>query len=200
MLKVGLTGGVASGKSTVASYLAARGAKLLDSDRLAHQVMKKGSAPWKKLKKEFGEKILTKSGQIDRKKMAEVVFKQPRQLRKLERIVHPPVIKEIGLWLKRCSKNKKTRAAVVEVPLLFEARCEKLFDLVLAVTSPKEAQVKRCLKNGYSSRKEVLARMGAQMSQAEKARRADAVIRNNGTKKELEKKVNRFWKKFVETK
>lgn len=195
MLKVGLTGGVGSGKSTVAAMLAAHGAKYLDSDAVVHRLMRVGSTTWKQLTKEFGKEILLKSKKINRRKLANIVFNQPRKLRKLEHLIHPSVKKEIRTWLKDCQKNKRVKVAVVEVPLLFEAHLEKMFDRVVAVTAPKSLQVARGSKLGIANRQEVMSRIRSQMSQTKKAKKADFVIRNNGSKKELKIKVNKLWEK-----
>lgn len=198
MLKVGLTGGIASGKSSVAKLLTRKGAKSIDSDALVHQLLKQGTPTWKKVVHAFGEDILGKSKKIDRKKLAKVVFNQPQKLRKLEKIVHPPVIAEIKKWLVGCQKNKNVSIAVVEVPLLFEKKLEKLFDVVVAVTSPRREQIARLLNKGFQTRKEIVSRIRSQLSQTEKAKRADFVIRNNQNKKDLKNKVDKLWKKLKE--
>lgn len=195
MLKVGLTGGMASGKSTVTAMLAAKGAKTRDSDALVHRALKKGSLTRQRLIKEFGPQILLKTKEIDRNKLAQIVFNQPKQRRKLEQIVHPPVVKEIRAWLSQCRKLGNLKIAVAEVPLLFEARLEKMFDVVVAVTAPRKCQITRFVKKGYS-RKQALSRIRSQMSQTEKAKKSNYVIRNNGSKKELKTKVDKLWEKL----
>ncbi len=196
MLRVGLTGGIASGKSSVARLLEQKGAKFVESDRLAHQLLKKGTPTWKKIVHAFGEEILDTSKSIDRKKLAKVVFSQPKKLRHLEQILHPPVIAEIQKWLAGCQKEKRVAVAVVEIPLLFEKKLERLFDRVVAVSAPRKEQIARLAQKGFHSRKEILARMKSQMSQSEKAKRADFVVRNSGDKKELKKKVDFLWEEL----
>jgi len=198
MLKIGLTGGVGSGKSTVAAMLAAHGANYLDSDAVVHRLMRVGSPTWKQLTKEFGKEILFKSKKINRRKLANIVFNQPRKLQKLEHLIHPSVKKEIRSWLGQFQRNKRVKVAVVEVPLLFEARLEKMFDRVVAVTAPRSLQLKRCAKLGISTRQEVMNRIRSQMSQTKKAKKADFVLRNNGSKKELKIKVNKLWEKCTQ--
>lgn len=195
MLKLGLTGGVGSGKSAAARIFQARGAKILNSDQVAHDTMRPGTAVWKKVVQAFGNEILLKSREIDRKKLSKIVFSQPEKLRQLESLVHPAVVKIIRSWFAQCQcrKRGKNSVAVVEVPLLFEAKLERLFDRVVAVTAPRRLQLKRASGRGLS-RRELLLRMRSQMSQREKARRADYVVANSGTKKELEKKIGMLWR------
>lgn len=196
MLKVGLTGGMASGKSTVAKLLVKKGAKSLNSDQLVHQLFKKKSAVYLKIIREFGESVLNKSKNIDRKKLAEIVFNYPKKLKKLEQIVHPLVIKEINQRMNKWEKSKRVSVAVVEIPLLFEKKLEKHFDSVIVVTAPVKAQLQRSLKKGYRQPKEIRQRLRAQMKQQLKAAKADYVVGNNGSLAVLKKKVDKIWKQF----
>lgn len=187
MLKLGLTGGVASGKSTVAAIFKKHGARYLNTDWVAHDVVRPGTAAWKKVVRVFGKEILLKSQEIDRKKLSKIVFSRPEKLRQLEKIVHPAVVKKTRAWLAQ-RRKKKVCLAVVEVPLLYEAKMERLFDAVVAVTAPRRLQLKRGAEP---------ARIRAQMSQREKARRADFTIVNAGSKKDLGKKVQKILNKLT---
>ncbi len=196
MLTVGLTGGIASGKSSVVKLLKQHGAKSIDSDVLVHQHLRQGTPVWKKVVRQFGKDVLTNSKNISRKKLAKIVFNHPRKLRQLEQIVHPPVIADLKKWLKSWNKKKHISLVVAEVPLLFEKKLESLFDVVVVVTASKKEQISRCLKKGYSSQQEVLKRINSQMNLRDKAQKADFVVRNNGTEKDLKLKVNQLLKKL----
>lgn len=194
MLKLGLTGGVGAGKSTAAELFRRSGAAILNTDRTAHEAMRPGSKVWKKLVREFGGEILLENREIDRKKLSHIVFQNRRKLRRLESIVHPEVVRRLKSWFASC-RRRGVKLAVVEVPLLFEAKLEKLFDVTVAVTAPRAAALRRCGKRGLS-RAEAVKRMRAQMSSQEKARRADFAIANAGAKKDLKPKVQRLLKKL----
>lgn len=195
MLRVGLTGGIASGKSTVAELLARRGAHVLSADQLAHQVYEPGTPVFDNVVSHFGQQILSEDGRISRKKLADVVF--PDRTSELNAIVHPAVIAAQTRWMNDVERQDRHGIAVVEAALLLEAGAEKDFDKVVVVTCDFEHKVERfARRTGLppdQARVEVERRGAAQMRDEEKARRADYVIENSGSTEELEKQVGAVW-------
>ncbi|MCX6356442.1 MAG: dephospho-CoA kinase [Candidatus Aureabacteria bacterium] len=194
MLKIGLTGGIATGKAAVADCCARLGALVIDADDLAHEALAPGGEAWRKAVDAFGRGILTPEGAIDRRALARLVFADTGKREQLNMIVHPPVIAGITRRLSFAEAEGKHPAAVVNVPLLFEAGMAEMFDAVVVVTCPREEQVRRCAARDGLSVEEVEARIGAQMPLDEKERRADYVIDNGGTREETETQVEGLWK------
>lgn len=186
---VGLTGIYGSGKTTVAKMFKRLGAVTVDADKLAHKALNKGSDTYKKILDVFGKGVLTKNGSIDRAKLAAVVFDDPRARKKLERIIHPPVLAEIE---KKARASKKVMVA--DVPLLFESGFDKRTDFTVTVKTALKTIEKR-LTGGKKniSRQEILRRIRAQAGIKEKAARSDFVIDNNGTLAETRKQVKEIW-------
>ncbi len=192
---IGLTGGVAAGKSTVARMLEEEhGAEVVDADQLAHQVMAKSTPTYRRIVEQFGEEFLRPDGEIDRPKLAELVFHEPEKLRQLESLVHPEVIKLLREQIERFRRQNRT--LVVVVPLLFEKGLEGLVDKVWAVVANDEEKVRRLLARGLS-KEQAWLRIRAQLPDAEKARRADLVIYNNGSLEELKEQVEWCWQNTV---
>jgi len=190
LLLVGLTGGIGSGKSTVARMLADRGAVVLDADEFARRAVQKGTPGHARVQESFGAPVLTAGGEVDRERLAEVVFADPEARRRLESIIHP----EVGrLFAEAVEPYRGTdRIVVYSVPLLVETGLGAMFDVVVVVTAPEEARVARLRARGM----EVQAardRMAAQLSDAERGRAADVVIRNDGSLQELERRVDALW-------
>lgn len=185
---VGVTGQLSSGKSSVCAMMAALGASVINADLLAHRALRKNGACFKKVVSAFGKDILDK-GEIDRSKLAAIVFASPLQLRKLEGIIHPFVIKATqkeALLLKKSGK----KIIVLDVPLLFESGMDKFTDLTVVVKVNQKTQMQRCLKQGRFSRHQALMRIRFQWPMGEKARRADIIIDNGGTLIKTQKQVN----------
>ncbi len=184
---IGLTGGIASGKSTAADILRDMGEVVVCADAIAHDVVKKGKPVLKKIQKEFGNDII-KRGSLDRKAMAEVVFKSPKARKKLEAIIHPYVKKEIKKIITVFKKRKSPRL-FIDVPLLFEAGFDKLCHKTLVIAASQKLQIERAKKYRKMTRAQALARIKSQMPMAKKAKKADYVIRNVGTKRELRSQI-----------
>ena len=192
---IGLTGGVAAGKSTVARMLREKyGAQVVDADQLAHQVMAKSTPTYQKIVAHFGRQFLRPDGEIDRTKLAELVFHEPEKLRQLEALVHPEVIRRLREQIATFRRQNET--LVVVVPLLYEKGLEELVDKVWAVVANDEEKVRRLMARGLS-KEQAWLRIRAQLPDAEKARRADLVIYNNGSLKELEEQVEWCWQETV---
>ena len=198
MLRVGLTGGIACGKSTVAEMLVRRGARYLSADALAHQQYAPGAVVYDEVVRRFGRQILNDDGSVNRGRLAQVVF--PDRVAELNAVVHPAVIEAQNRWMSDIEREHPKGIAVVEAALLLEAGAQKDFDKVIVVTCPFEQKVGRFAgRAGLSpdaARAEVERRSAAQMSDEEKARRADYVIDNCGSLAELEQQVERVWREL----
>lgn len=188
MIKIGLTGGVATGKSTVAKILKEKGAELISSDELAHRAMAPGGFAYDGVISEFGPEIILSDGKINRRRLGEIVFNDESARKRLERIIHPIVLKEIKQGLEDYSKQR-TRIVIIEVPLLFEVGWMDLFDYIWVVYAPYERQLQRLMERDQISEIEAIKRIIAQMPLEEKKKLADAVIENNDGLDVLEKQV-----------
>ena len=192
MLVVGLTGGIATGKTTVAAMFAALGAYRIDTDQLARQVVQPGNPAWEAIVRYFGEDILDKSGRLDRKKLGDIVFQDPKKLGVLNTMTHPPVRallrEELSL-----ARDQNASVALVEVPLLYEARFERDVERVIVVTTTAASQLTRLMNRSDVSEKDALLRIQSQMPLAEKVARADFVIDNEGTLEKTKDQVLKIW-------
>ena len=192
MVVIGLTGSLGSGKSTVAGMFAALGAEVLDADAIARQQTRPGTVCFRRIVKAFGKGIL-KAGRIDRKKVAQQVFRDPKQLRELERIVHPEVRKEISAQIKRLKRKK---IVVIDVPLLFEAKMDRDVDISVVVNASRTHQIARAAKLLDISKAEARRRIKAQMPLRQKIRLADMIIDNDGTIQQTKEQVKQIWEKL----
>ena len=188
-LKIGLTGGIGSGKSLVLKMLEKRGVPVLQTDILGHQLLRKIKFSHK-LAKEFGKSILDRKGLVDRSKLAQLVFSDPANRAKLNGLSHPLIRQEVARWIKSQEK-KGCSMVVVEVPLLFERGYFRSFDRILSVSASRLARRKRLLKRGWNS-KEILRREKSQWPQKRKNKAADWVIINQGTQKDLKYAVDQW--------
>ena len=187
--RIGLTGGFGTGKSTVAALFAARGAYVVDADRLSRRALRRGTAGYREAVRAFGRAILDRAGRIRRRALAAAVFGKPRRLRLLNRIVHPRVIRALERALER-----SRRPAVGVVPLLYEAGTEGLFDRVVVVVADPATVVRRTASARRMTPEEIARRQAAQLPLAEKARRADYVVENGGSLAATERQVERIWR------
>lgn len=190
MTIIGLTGGFATGKSFVASVFASCGARVIDADRIAHRLVRRGTPLYRRILREFGRDILTRGGAIDRRKLAGVVFADRRKRRRLEKIVHPAVVREIR---RRIAAARPDDALVIDAPLLIEAGLAGLVDRLVVVTASRARQVERGVRKFGMTPAEARRRIAQQMPLARKARMADFVITNNGTKPETRRKARKVW-------
>ncbi|HEX2336454.1 MAG TPA: dephospho-CoA kinase, partial [Hyphomicrobiaceae bacterium] len=181
MVRVGLTGGIASGKSMVAEELAARGAIIIDADVLAREVVEPGTPALAAIIDRFGAQVL-KDGQLDRARLAQIVFADPLARRDLERIVHPAVRARAA----ELERDAGDAAVVVHViPLLVETRQDQEFDLVVTVDADYEAQIQRLMMRNGFTRAEAESRIAAQASREDRKRAADVVLDNTGSVTQL---------------
>ena len=178
MLRVGLTGGLGAGKSTVAQWLREAGIPVLDADQVAHALLAPGGEAAPQVIAAFGPGILDAGGHVDRRKLAAVVFADPAQRRRLEAILHPRIIAASNGWM-AAMEQQGHGVAVVEAALIFEAGSAGRFDRTIAVVCPREQRTERWRRAGGDPA-DAEARLAAQLPDEEKARRADWVIDNSG--------------------
>jgi dephospho-CoA kinase len=195
MYILGITGSFGSGKTTVAQLFGNRGAKVLDADKITHDLLLPTTCCFKRIIKYFGVEML-KQGRIDRRKLAKIVFDDPKSLKKLCSILHPEVIKEIKQTAKKYRAQKSKAFLIIDAPLLFEVGLQAFCDGVAVVRAKKDIQIKRLQKRDGLIKKEILKRMKAQMPIAEKIARADFVIDNQGSINQTKKQVEALWQEL----
>ena len=189
MLKVALTGGIGSGKSTVAEFLDELGAFVIDSDQLARDVVERGTPGYEAVLAAFGDGILT-DGEIDRAKLAEIVFKDVAARATLESIIHP-LVREAA---EKTVRNLPSDAVVInQIPLLVETDGAKRFDFVITVSADEEVRRRRLMERGMKDY-EITKRLAAQVNDAAREAIAHSIIRNNGTIEELRQAVESLWR------
>ena len=181
---MGLTGGLACGKSFVGEALAELGCHLLQADQLGHEALLPDGEAYAPVVREFGSAVLGEAGEIDRRVLAAQVFGKPERMALLNSLVHPPVVRREEEWLARVAAADPRGIAVVEAAILIETGSYKRFDKLIVVVCDEEQQVQRSIKRDGAAREEVLARLSRQMPLAEKRRFADFVIDTSGTKEE----------------
>ncbi len=192
---IGLTGNIATGKSSVMRRLEEHGALVIDADKVAHAVMEPGGEAYEAVVEAFGPEILAPDGKIDRKKLGEIVFRNPSELRRLEKIVHPAVRRRIRNIISGAREN----VVVIEaIKLLDYGLADELCDEVWVVTAPPQQQAFRLMRDRGLTEDEAWLRINAQPPQEEKVRRADVVIHNSGSLEQLYEQVDRAWAKTVE--
>ena len=189
---IGLTGSFGSGKSTVAGIFASLGAQVIDADRIARASINPAGGIYRKIVSSFGGGILKENGAVDRKKLAEIVFKDKDALKKLNSIIHPSVIRNIKNQIKKSNSG----IVVLDAPLLFEAGLRRLVDKIVVVKIGREKQIRRLQKKTSLGRIDILKRIRAQMPLRQKIRMADFIIDNNVTKGATRKQVKEIFKKI----
>jgi dephospho-CoA kinase len=196
MLKVGLTGSIAVGKSFVVSVLSELGCVVFDADKVAHSVMEPGRAAYLDLVTEFGEGILAADGQIDRLKLGPIVFADAERRKRLNEIVHPRVIAEQNRLLAEAEARDPAGIAVIDAALMIESGGYKRFDKLIVVFCDRETQVARLMKRNQITREDAERRISAQMSSAEKRRYADYEIDTSGPFEETRQRVTALYQQL----
>jgi dephospho-CoA kinase len=221
MLKVGLTGAIASGKSVVGEMFVALGAHLVQADRIAHSLMQPGEPVYNEVVRHFGRDILNPDGSINRSKLAELAFganpvssnsgtaspgsatpvsSQPARVEELNRIVHPAVLRSQKEWMDAIGGHNPQAVAIVEAALILEAGAAKQFDRLIVVSCSEEQRIARFAARQKldleAARKEVTRRMAAQLPEAEKIKAADFVIDNSGSLDQTRVQVRQAWKEI----
>jgi len=194
MFIIGLTGGIGTGKSTVAGILKEFGAAVVDADRVGHEIYHSHSIVWKEIVSRFGQQILQPSGEIDRKKLGAIVFSDSNARATLNRIVHPRIYERIEQKIEELAEHK-IQVTVIEAAILIEARWDSVTDEVWVVESPITAVLTRLRENRGLSEEEATIRTSVQISDGERRRRADGVIDNSGDINMLRKNIESLWKK-----
>ncbi len=210
MLKVGLTGGIAAGKSVVGEMFVALGAHLVQADRIAHSLMQPGEAVYNEVVRHFGREILKRDGSVNRAKLAEAAFGRATaaqgesvpqsRIEELNRIVHPVVIRSQDAWMQEMGRQDPHAVAIVEAALILEAGAGGHFDRLIVVTCNEEQRAVRFAARQRidleSARKEVERRMAAQLADEEKIKAADYVIDNSGSLERTREQVRRVWREI----
>ncbi len=197
MLKVGLTGGIASGKSTVSRIFASFGAKVLDADEVAREVLLPGQPAWTRLRQVFGQEFFHPDGTVKRKQLRKLVFADPEKRSQLNAIVHPEVMKEINRRSEILSSSVQTGVLLVDVPLLLEVGVANRFDKVIVVYVSKSVQISRLQQRDGISEEEAKQALKAQMALSKKVGQADYVIDNSGTLEETLAQVRKVWEELI---
>jgi len=192
----GLTGGIATGKTTVANLFREKGIYIIDADLIAKEVVKKGMPAWRMIKEEFGDEILREDGELDRKKLGSIVFSSKEKIQKLNSIVHPFVRERMMEEIERAISMEKD--ILLDIPLLFENGIHQWFRPVILVYAPLEVQIERLMKRDGLSREECEKRIRAQMSIEEKKKLADYIIDNSSdiskTKRQVEEVYDKIYR------
>ncbi|MGI6188805.1 MAG: dephospho-CoA kinase [Clostridiales bacterium] len=197
MIIIGLTGGIASGKTTVAKMLADLGAVIIDADVVARRVMAKGMPVWERVRETFGKEYMTDNGDIDRKKLGELVFADRKALEKLNAITHPVIRWEILQEINRLASKKCCQVVVVDAALLIEAGWTEIADEVWLVVADKETQINRLRQRNGLSREQAMNRINSQMDQETKKKYADKVINNSHDIEHTRRQVERLWQELL---
>ncbi|WP_313640099.1 dephospho-CoA kinase [Paenibacillus sp. FSL K6-0276] len=190
---IGLTGGIASGKSTVSALLVSKGARLVDADVIAREVMLPGHEVLAAAVKQFGSEILSPDGTLNRGKLGDIVFQDPAALQALNNLTHPAIRREIKERMNSMEEEDPKKLIIVDIPLLFESGLENLFNEILVVYVPREVQIARLMERNGLSFEQAEARLNAQMDIEAKRNKADYIIDNSGDLAHTEQQVAVFW-------
>ena len=197
MLKVGLTGGIGSGKSTASAYLEKFGSYIVDDDSEAKIILENNKQVQEDIIEEFGSDVLDRDGNIDKKKLARVAFQDEDHQLILNSIIHPHVFTEMDKQFEKISESGKYECFVVDGALLLESGINQHLDIILLIASLLKFRVERALNRGTLTREDILRRIDLQWTDEEKSEMADYTIHNNGTQKELEEKVRVFYDRQI---
>ena len=196
MKVIGLTGGIGSGKSTVSQFLAELGAVILDADKVGHEAYKPDTGVWREVVAAFGTEILTPNGDIDRKKLGEIVFGNAEALSRLNQIMHPRIYDMVKAQLEEYQRQG-VDVVVLEAPLLIEAGWTSSVDEVWVTVAPESTVLRRLEECSGLSEQQSLARIRSQLSSEERIRHANVVINTDCSLDELKAKVKELWQKLA---
>lgn len=197
MLKVGLTGGIGSGKSAVSAMLDSYGAVVIDADAIAREVVEPGTPGLAEVVAEFGDQVLTPEGRLDRPRLGELVFADESRLARLNAIIHPKVGERSGRLMEEALASN-AEVVVYDVPLLVENGLESFYDVVVVVDTPDEVRVERVSRDRGMPREQVRARIAAQADRKTRLAAADFVVDNSGTEEDLARRVRELWTELLE--
>jgi dephospho-CoA kinase len=188
---IGIGGNIGSGKTILAKYFQKFGAKIIDADKIGWSLLKKSTKEYRKIIKNFGKSILDKNQNIDRKKLGKIAFNHPKKLQTLNRIVHPALLAKV-----RQDIRKKRGIIVLDAALLFNWGLEKEMDASILVSATKRLKIERTKKLGIL-KKTAEERLARQMPETVMVKRADFIVKNNGTKQELKQTTQELWQLFT---
>jgi dephospho-CoA kinase len=197
MLRLGITGGLGSGKSTAARFFAERGARLFDADMEAKLILLRHEPIRESVMNEFGEVILNEYGEIDFTRLASYAFAKTARQRRLNEIIHPEVVRVAEREMTKASREGLA-LFVLDVPLLFEAQMEYYLDYTIAITTTEELRIRRALARGDLSEAEIRKRMKLQLTDEERAAQADFVVTNDGSLDELHSQLQEIYNTLTE--
>jgi dephospho-CoA kinase len=192
MLKIAITGGAGTGKSTVARMFAGLGAEVLDADAIAREAVTVGAPAWAELRRLYGAEYFHENGELNRSRLAELVFTDPEARRRLDGLIHPRVEAELQARVAELAR-REVALVLVEVPLLFETGRETVFDRVIVVAAPEAAQVRRLKARDHRGEAEIRGILAAQWRRVDKVARADYVVDNGGELSYTEQQVKNIW-------
>jgi dephospho-CoA kinase len=195
---VGLTGGIASGKSTVAQFLKELGGVIIDFDILARKAVRPGEKAWRQIVESFGEGVLLDNRELDRKKISQIVFSDSEKRKRLEGFTHPAIAEEFVREVERISSVENNPLIFAVVPLLIEGVMQELFHAIAVVYIPGEKQIERLIQRDGITRARAIGILRAQMPIDEKIGYADFVIDNEESLEETKRQVQNFWGKLLE--
>lgn len=194
-LIIGLTGGIASGKSTVSAMFSSLNIPVIDADKISREVVEPGEDAYYKIQSVFGEDIIKEDQSIDRKKLGAIIFANEDKRKQLNGIVHPAVRKEM-LRQRDDFAHKGEKCIVLDIPLLFEGNLSGIVDKTIVVSVDRDVQLNRLMERDQSTKEKAIQRIQSQLPISEKVKLADAVIDNNGTKTESFKQLKHILKEW----
>jgi len=195
MKVIGLTGGIGSGKSTVSQLLHELGAVVLDADKVGHEAYKPNTETWLEVVSAFGRQILTSNGEIDRRRLGQIVFSDPESLARLNQIVHPRMYEMMKTQIEEF-RTQGVKVVVLEAAILLEAGWTPLVDEVWVTVAPEYEVVKRTVERTGLPEEQVIARIRSQLSSEERTEHADVIINNDGSIDELKVKIRELWNRI----
>ncbi len=198
MFIIGLTGGIASGKSTISSMLGKLGAIIIDADKIGHEAYQPHTVVWNDVVEAFGREILKENDEIDRPKLGSIVFRDPEAMQRLNAIMHPRMFDMMKQRLEKL-KQEGVRVAVIEAAILIEANWTPLVDEVWVVYVPEDVAIQRLIARNGLSPEQARARVKSQMPIDDKAKLADVVVDNNRSLAEVEVEVRNLWRRIQES-
>ena len=196
MFVIGLIGGIGSGKSSVSAILNSLGVEVIDADKVGHEAYTPNSEGWRKVISVFGQDIVGTENEIDRKKLGGIVFSDPSEMEKLNKLMHPIIHNLVEEKIKLLS-NQGVKVVVLEAAILIEANWQDLTDEIWLAKSNQEVVIERVQLRNNFTREEIIKRIQSQMSNDEREKHSDIVIDNNGTIEQLEEKVKTLWQSRV---